>query len=43
MKRPQDADARHGLQIVRVAANILNKQSLTAEREWASNLEVDRG
>jgi hypothetical protein len=27
----------------RVAANILNKQSRTAENEWSSNLWVGRG
>jgi hypothetical protein len=32
MARPQVADGRDGLQIWRVAANILNKQSRTAQR-----------
>jgi len=31
MARPQDADGGDGLQIWRVAANMLNKQSRTAE------------
>jgi hypothetical protein len=34
MERPQVADRGDGLQIWRVAANILNKQSRTAERGW---------
>jgi hypothetical protein len=32
-----------GLQIWRVAANILNKQSRTADKEWSSSLGVGRG
>jgi hypothetical protein len=42
MARPQVADAGDGLQIWRVAANILNKQSLTADKGWSSNLVVGR-
>jgi hypothetical protein len=34
MGRPQAADGRHGLQIWRVAPNILNKQSRTADLGW---------
>jgi hypothetical protein len=34
---------RNGLQILRVAANILNKQSQTADRVWSSSLKVGRG
>jgi hypothetical protein len=37
MARPQVADGRNGLQIWRVAANILNKQSLTANKGWSSS------
>jgi hypothetical protein len=33
----------NGLQIWRVAANILNKQSRTADNEWSSSLGVGRG
>jgi hypothetical protein len=34
---------RNGLQLWRVAANILNKQSRTADREWSSSLGLGRG
>jgi hypothetical protein len=40
---PRVADRGHGLQIWRVAANILNKQSRTANRGWPPSLEVGRG
>jgi hypothetical protein len=40
--RPQVADGEGGLQIWSVAANILNKQSRTAERGWSSRLGVGR-
>jgi hypothetical protein len=43
MERPQVADGGDGLQIWRVAANILNKQSRTANKEWFSSLGVRRG
>jgi hypothetical protein len=43
MAHPQDADGRNGLQIWRVAANILNKQSRTADKGWSSSLGVGRG
>jgi hypothetical protein len=43
MARPQVADGGDGRQIWRVAANILNKQSRTADREWSSSLWVRRG
>jgi hypothetical protein len=35
MARPQVADGGDGLQIWRVAANILNKQSRTADKWWS--------
>jgi hypothetical protein len=35
--------AGDGLQIWRVAANILNKQSRTADSGWSSSLGVGRG
>jgi hypothetical protein len=41
--RPQVADGGDGLQIWRVAANILNKQSRTADKGWSSSLGVGRG
>jgi hypothetical protein len=41
--RPQVTDGGEGLQIWRVAANILNKQSRTADKGWPSNLGVGRG
>jgi hypothetical protein len=37
------ADRGDGLQIWRVAANMLNKQSLTAESGWSSRLGVGLG
>jgi hypothetical protein len=40
---PRVADRGDGLQIWRVAANILNKQSRTAESGWSSSLGVGRG
>jgi hypothetical protein len=43
MARPQVADGGDGLQIWRVAANILNKQSWTADKGWSSSLGVGRG
>jgi hypothetical protein len=42
MARPQTAD-RDGLQIWRVAANILNKQLWTADRKQSSSLQVGQG
>jgi hypothetical protein len=43
MARPQVANGVEGLQIRRVAANILNKQSRTADRVLSSSLVVGRG
>jgi hypothetical protein len=43
MARPQVADGGDGLQIWRVAANILNKQARTAEKWWSSRLGVRSG
>jgi hypothetical protein len=43
MARPQVADGRNGLQIWRVAANILNKQSRTADEGRSSSFGVGRG
>jgi hypothetical protein len=43
MARPQAADEGEGLQIRRVAANILNKQSRTADKGWPSSLGVGWG
>jgi hypothetical protein len=37
MARPQVADGGDSLQIWRVAANVLNKQSHTADKEWSSS------
>jgi hypothetical protein len=41
--RPQVADGRDGFQLWRVAANVLNKQSRTADRGWPFSLGVGRG
>jgi hypothetical protein len=43
MARPRVADRADGLQICTVAANILNKQSRTADSGWSSSLGVGRG
>jgi hypothetical protein len=42
MARPQVAGKGDGLQVWRVAANVLNKQSRTADKGLSSSLEVDR-
>jgi hypothetical protein len=42
MARPQVADGGDALHTWRVAANMLNKQSRTAENGWSSSLEVGR-
>jgi hypothetical protein len=39
---PRVADGGNGLQIWRVAANILNKQSRTADRGWSLSFVVGR-
>jgi hypothetical protein len=43
LARPQVADGGDGLQIWRVAANILNKQSQAADKGWPSNLGLGVG
>jgi hypothetical protein len=43
MERPRVADRRDGIQIWRVAVNMLNKQSQTADSGWSSRLGVGRG
>jgi hypothetical protein len=43
MARPQVEDGGEGLQIWRVAVNILHKQSRTADNGWSSSLVVGRG
>jgi hypothetical protein len=40
MARPQVVDGGDGLQIWRVAVNILNKQSRTADKGWHSSFGV---
>jgi hypothetical protein len=40
MARPQVADGGKGLQIRRVAANILNKQPRTDDKGWSSSVGV---
>jgi hypothetical protein len=42
MARPQVADGGNGLQIWKVAENILNKHSRTADEGWFSYLGVGR-
>ncbi|KAJ4428435.1 hypothetical protein ANN_24472 [Periplaneta americana] len=42
MARPQVADRGDGLRIWRVAVNILNKQSWTADKGWSSSLGLGR-
>jgi hypothetical protein len=43
MARPQVTDVGDGLQIWKLAANILNKQSQTSDKGWSSSLGVGRG
>jgi hypothetical protein len=43
MAHPQVVDGGNGLQIWRVAGNILNKHSRTADKGWSSSLGVGRG
>jgi hypothetical protein len=43
MARPQVPDGGDILQVWSVAANILNKQSRTADKRWSSSLGVGRG
>jgi hypothetical protein len=43
MARPRVSDRGDGLQIWRAAANILNKQSRTADSQWPSSLVIGRG
>jgi hypothetical protein len=38
MARPQAADGGDGFHLLRVAVNKLNKQPLTAGKEWSSSL-----
>jgi hypothetical protein len=42
MAHAQVADVGDGVKIWRVAANILNKQSRTADKGWSSSLGVGR-
>jgi hypothetical protein len=42
MARPRIADGGDGLLICKVAANTLNKQSRTADKEWSSSLGIGR-
>jgi hypothetical protein len=43
MARPQVADGGKGLQIWMAAANLLNKESRTADKGWSSSLVVGHG
>jgi hypothetical protein len=43
MARPQVVDGGDGLQIWKLAANILNKQSGTVDKGRFSNLRIRRG
>jgi hypothetical protein len=43
MACPQATDGGDGFQVWRLTANILNKQSRTADKESASSLGVGRG
>jgi len=43
MVRLQVAEGGDGLQMWRVAANIMNKLSRTADKGWAPSLAVGRG
>jgi hypothetical protein len=43
MALSQVADVEKGLQICRIAANMLNEQSRSAVKGWSSGLWVERG
>jgi hypothetical protein len=43
MAHPEVVDRGDGLQIWRLAENMLNKQSQTEDRGWPSSLEVGWG
>jgi len=43
MARSRVADGSDGLQIRRVTANILNRQSMTVDKTWSFSLGVGRG
>jgi hypothetical protein len=43
MTRPQVADGGDAHKFWRVAANILNKQSRTGNKEWSSSFGIGRG
>jgi hypothetical protein len=43
MARSQVPGGGDGLQIWRIDANILNKQSRTADKDWSSSSGVGRG
>jgi len=43
MTHPQVADGGDGLQVWRVAANILNKQWQIANKGWSSSFGVGQG
>jgi len=43
MARPRAADGGDGLQIWKIAANVINKQSRTANKEWSPSLGVGHG
>jgi len=43
MVHPQVVDGEEDLQVWRVAANMLNKQSQTANKGWSSSLGVGCG
>jgi hypothetical protein len=42
MARPRVADGRDGLQHLRLAVNILNKQPCTNDKGWSSSVGVGR-
>jgi hypothetical protein len=41
--RPRVADEGNDLEMQRIAANVLNKQSRTADKGWSSTLSVEQG
>jgi hypothetical protein len=40
---PHIVDGGNSLQLWKVAADILNKQSWTTNMRWSSNLEIEQG
>jgi hypothetical protein len=42
MEGPQVADGEDGIQVIRIDANVLDKEKRTDEKAWSSSLVVGR-